>query len=207
MGFDLYGLNPTENTEGPPILSKFKDNDGWNNWEEMTKKDKDAYFKADSTHQEENPGIYFRANVWWWRPIWIFVCYSCDFLSAKDCEKGDHNGGETISKTKSLRIASRLRKLDRTGVIDAWVNEYMKEYEKAKKHNKTVQKQLDKLQNEVKDKFGNDIVPSEYPEPYKTQWDTIYHEGMNWNASYPTSKDIIMRFASFCEQSGGFEIC
>ena len=40
MGFDLYGLNPTENTEGPPILSKFKDNDGWNNWEEMTKKDK-----------------------------------------------------------------------------------------------------------------------------------------------------------------------
>ena len=206
MGFDLYGLNPTENTERPPILSKFKDNDGWNNWKKMTEEDKDAYCKADTAHQEENPGIYFRANVWWWRPIWVFVCYSCDFLSAKDCDKGGHNGGETISKTKSLRIASRLRKLDKTGVIDAWVDEYMKKYEKAEKYNKTVQKRLDYLQDVVKVKFGDSIVPSDYPEPYKTQWNDIYDE-KSWSSSYPTSKDVIMQFADFCEQSGGFEIC
>ena len=82
----------------------------------------------------------------------------------------------------------------------------MKKYEKAEKYNKTVQKQLDKLQDEVKDKFGDSIVPSDYPEPYKTQSNAIYDE-KSWSSSYPTSKDVIMQFADFCEQSGGFEIC
>ena len=199
MGYDLYGLNPSNpnNAVRPEHLDWGK---------EYTEQEKKKYFKAVDKYETEVVGSYFRANVWWWRPIWTFVCYSCDFLSAKDCDKGGHNGGETISKTKSLRIASRLRKLDRTGVIDAWVDEYMTGYKKAKKDNEKVQKKIDKLQDKVKNKLGDSIVPADYPEPYKTKWNNLYSE-RSWSSSYPTNKDIIMQFADFCEQSGGFEIC
>ena len=207
MGYDLYGLNPIENTEEPPILSKFKDNDGWNNWEKMTEKDKDAYCKADTAHQEENPGIYFRANVWFWRPLWSFVCGAChDILSEKDMNAGCFNSGERVSKTKSVRVASRLRKLDKGGVIQTWEDEMMKHYNKANKHNKNVQKVLDAITKNCKEDHGDDVVPMDYPEPYKTQWNEAYDQ-RDWGANYPPSREFIMEFAKFAEQSGGFEIC
>jgi len=146
MGYDLNGLNPQINIPAPDILSKFHDKDGWNEWDKMNKTDKTIYFEADDKYRTANPGVYFRANVWFWRPIWTFVCYSCDFLTIKDCDKGGHNGGEVISKTKSKKIASRLRRLDRAGVVKIWVDKYMEEYYRSEKHNKKIQKKLNKTQ-------------------------------------------------------------
>ena len=70
-------------------------------------------------------GDYFRANVWYWRPLWAFICDSCsNILTLKDMERGCNNNGHTISKTKSKRIANRLRKFLKEGDVDAYESYY-----------------------------------------------------------------------------------
>ena len=84
MGFDVYGLSPKVNTEKPESVSKYEDEDGWVKWQSMDRKDIEEYFQADQKYKSENPGIYFRSNVWWWRRIWQFTCLTCDDILNED---------------------------------------------------------------------------------------------------------------------------
>ena len=191
MGFDLYGLNPASNDK-PDVPDFINDEDGAK-----------AYF----AWQDKTEGAYFRANVWYWRPIWAFVCGASDgIFTDKDRDYGNSNSGHRISMTKSKRIAARLRKLDKGGVIQSWEDEMMEHYNKAKKHNENVQKTLDAITKNCKKEHGDDIVPADYPEPYNTQWNEAYNQ-RDWGSSYPPSRKYIMEFANFAEHSGGFEIC
>jgi len=53
---------------------------------------------------------YFRANVWYWRPIWGFVEYICkDTLDDFEKQAGYHNDGDTISKEKAEMIGDKLK--------------------------------------------------------------------------------------------------
>jgi len=73
---------------------------------------------------------YFRNNIWWWHPLWKFIVLYCNnILSDKDIRSGNYNDGHIISKTKSKRIASRLRRLLKEGVVDAYASQYKKENE------------------------------------------------------------------------------
>tara|TARA_R100001594_G_scaffold123799_1_gene160407 strand:- start:33175 stop:33786 length:612 start_codon:yes stop_codon:yes gene_type:complete len=203
MGYDVYGLNPKQNTEVPTLVSEFHTV----NWEDTTQEQRDEYFKLKGEWEKANPGEYFRANVWYWRPVWNFVCAACDnFLSDKDLDAGCSNSGDRISKTKAKRIASRLRSLDKQGIIQTWEDEMMIPYNKAKEKNKYVDKQLEIFQENMKAKYHDNITPSEYSEKDKKKWDNIYYQ-RDWASSYPPSRDLIMEFAAFCEESGGFEIC
>ena len=104
MGFDLSGMNPNL-TRPEPELPPFT---------ERT----DADWKKFSDWQEDNCGVYFRNNVWWWRPLWSFVSGMCaDILTEKDIESGSYNDGHGISKTKANRIAKRLFKLIKLSLI------------------------------------------------------------------------------------------
>ena len=95
MGFDLSGMNPNL-TRQEPELPPFP---------ERTDKDWEKYHDW----QEENSGVYFRNNVWWWRPLWNFVSSVCeDILTEKDIESGSYNDGHKISKTKAGKMAKRL---------------------------------------------------------------------------------------------------
>ena len=157
--------------------------------------------------QKDDVGDYFRANVWFWRPIWSFVCGSCDnILTERDIEAGSYNDGHKISKTKSKRIASKLRSLDKGGVIQVWEDDMNVFIEKSRKHNEKVKVKMDKITKACHKKHGNGLVPIDYPEPYKTQWNNAQREE-EWGSHYPASRDEIIRFAEFCEYSGGFEIC
>ena len=117
MGFDLSGMNP--NLSSPePELPQFKDRTGddWGTYQKW---------------QEENCGVYFRNNVWWWRPLWNFVCRSCDhILTDKDMERGSYNDGHKISKTKANRIAKKLFKLIETDQVKAYESMYKREQSK-----------------------------------------------------------------------------
>ena len=207
MGFDIYGINPKMNEIPPAVLSKFHDENGFNNWAEMTTEDKEIYYEADGLNKELNPGEYFRANVWFWRPIWNFVCASCDdFLSNKDMDAGCSNSGDRICKTKANRIASRLRSLDKQGIIQTWEDEMMIHYNEAKLKNKEIDKELNVFQDKMRMKYGDDVVPAGYNDSDKDTWDRIYHK-RDWASSYPPSRDSIMKFGIFCGESGGFEIC
>jgi hypothetical protein len=205
MGYDVYGINPKQNQIEPAILSKFNE-DGWAQFDKMNDADKKEYFKAKDQHKKDNPGEYFRANVWFWRPIWNFVCMTCDFLSDEDRDAGCSNSGDKICKTKSLKIASRLRRLDKNGFVQEWEDEMMIIFEKAKKHNKKIHAELKVHGDKMNLKYGANTPPRDYDKLDYDTWSEIYAKE-DWASSYPPSRDYIMEFSEFCEQSGGFEIC
>ena len=67
MGMDVYGLNPQLKSEKPEI-----------DFSNATEEQRTEYFEAMDTFEQQNPGFYFRNNVWWWRPLWDYVCTVCD---------------------------------------------------------------------------------------------------------------------------------
>ena len=129
MGFDLHGMNPDAN-EPQPIWSKgdpFVADGDATIVNPQIKEEYDDFCKSKWEWQEANDGAYFRNNVWWWRPLWNFVCSICDdILTEKDMEKGGWNDGHKISKTKSKKIASRIR----SHIKDGQVKEYESYYTK-----------------------------------------------------------------------------
>ena len=113
MGFDLSGMNPNMSSPEPKLPP----------FTERT----DKHWAAYREWQEENCGVYFRNNVWWWRPLWHFVSAVCgSILTEKDIESGSYNDGHKICKTKANRIASRLFKLIRKGDVKAYESAYRK---------------------------------------------------------------------------------
>lgn len=60
MGMDIYGLNPILKS----IKPKFPDN-----YEELSDKQQRAYWDEKDEFIRINPGYYFSASMWGWRPI------------------------------------------------------------------------------------------------------------------------------------------
>lgn len=60
MGMDVYGINPVVVGVEP----KFPEN-----FDTLSDAAKEAYWEAVDEYQDANPGVYFRANVWSWRPL------------------------------------------------------------------------------------------------------------------------------------------
>ena len=95
MGFDLSGVNPKMNSKEPS---------------------EDCYYSEYSLWLSENPGVYFRNNVWWWRPLWTYVVVICeDILSDKDINSGSYNGGHILSANKCKKMATLLQKSIKDG--------------------------------------------------------------------------------------------
>ena len=200
MGFDLHGLKPQENTKKPEILIKHQS--GWLIEDEAIQKE---WYNAYEKWENENPGVYFRNNVWWWRPLWMYVCSSCqDILTEKDMTKGTYNDGHKISKTKSKKIAARLRKLIKDLDVKIYAAHYEEKRQETVDYNKKIEVLIDVLKERVKEQHG-DIVPRDYPEPHKTDWDNLQAK-KKWEGNYPFDEKNVKEFAEFCEQSGGFTI-
>ena len=110
MGFDLSGLSPNiarPQPKLPPMTDRT--NKHWEEYHEW---------------QDENCGVYFRNNVWWWRPLWTFVVSTCDnILTDKDIEQGTWNNGHKISKTKATKIAKKLFRLIKNGDVKTYESE------------------------------------------------------------------------------------
>ena len=129
MGFDLHGMNPDASepqpvwTKGDPFIA---DGDA-TIVNPQIKEEYDDFCKSKWEWQEANDGAYFRNNVWWWRPLWSFICSTCDdILTEKDMEKGAWNDGHKISKTKAKKIAARPRQSLKDGQVKDYESYYTK---------------------------------------------------------------------------------
>ena len=136
MGFDLSGLNPKMNVklDDTSIYGMIESIQDWKQrWEmqdQLSKEDRTKYWEQMEKHHDDNPGIYFRNNVWWWRPLWQFVCEHCDdILTEKEMTSGSYNDGRKINEKKSIDISDRLMDLIEDGTVD----KYSKEYEEQRK--------------------------------------------------------------------------
>ena len=111
MGFDIHGKNPSTKEEEPilPTLPSGREGGAW------TEQDRENY----NLHSdwESRSGVYFRNNVWYWRPLWELLSDEDDILSEKDIEGGNYNNGHFISKAKCIKLAKRLRELDTEGTL------------------------------------------------------------------------------------------
>ena len=187
MGFDLRGLKP--NNEVKP------DEPNWlaeGNWAE---KEREAYF----SWQQNTPGAYFRNNVWYWRPLWNFVCEVCnDILTEKDMEKGMENSGHVISKTKAKKIASRLRKMDKD------LEDHQIGHERHMSNLKDVECDICYGTGRRNDDIG---VSARNADPdYTCNGCDGKGTRRPFAASYPFDADNVREFGKFCSDSGGFDI-
>jgi len=89
MGVDIYGISPKLNSEEPVRIDHMT----------ATEEQRDAYYVAMENFQEENPGYYFRANWWSWRPIHLIADLAIKVadlpLSTKGWGSNDGDGLKT----------------------------------------------------------------------------------------------------------------
>jgi N-acetyl-gamma-glutamylphosphate reductase len=156
-------------------------------------------------------GDYFRANVWYWRPIWSFVCEVCsDILTEEDFKRGQYNDNHLIEEDRAKDIAKRLReKMD-------LAREKQKQYETEAPNKEKFNKMLEDAGNFIFEKISKPKsklincpgdMQTHDPENYE-RWKTLMHSGNIQfdEMSYPINAKVIEEFAEFAEHSGGFRI-
>ena len=75
-------------------------------------------------------GNYFRNNVWWWRPLWRYVCEQFpDILNERDEEGGCYNDGHAISERKAMRIGIGLTAKLESGEVEEYAKRFAQERE------------------------------------------------------------------------------
>ena len=199
MGFDVYGLNPTikEGSVEPTI-----------DWEaKPTEEEKKAYFEAKEKYEEENPGEYFRNNIWWWRQLAHYVYEFTGEIAEKDYDEWHMNSGHKVDEDRAIRIATSLDALIKKGHTAEKEKEVKEAMKVASVHNAKVEKKMEALKQEVIKLTGKDnLAPADYPEVQAKKWDKLYKK-RSWEDSYPFSVENVKAFSNFCRQSGGFEIC
>ena len=155
---------------------------------------------------KNDKGEYFRNNVWWWRRLADFVIHKTKVVSAEHQESWHYNDHHVVTKEEAEQIAKQLRHLISTGEVRAFEEEVKHNMVKAEQHNKRVEKLRKQLHDRVCKEVGDsDIVPRDYPEPYKTKWDKLW-EFQDRNANYPFTQKNVEEFIEFCENSNGFTI-
>ena len=209
MGFDLYG-------ENPKLVKGFSDkkSERYEELASMSYSDRekqgfnDEYWELQSEWENNNPGNYFRNNVWWWRPLWTFTCDHCaDFLTEDDMNGGCYNDSYIITEDKAVAIAERLYEALKEPETQEYLDNHMKVMEKAKKHNEMIEQEKKAL-DEIAVAITGDknVAPIDYPKDLKKKFDELMKK-RDWASSYPINRENIENFARFAEQSGGFSIC
>ena len=130
-----------------------------------------------------------------------YVRSSNDILTENDMERGSYNDGHRISKTKANRIASRLRNLDKNGSIMKYESEYKEYLRSLPREDCNICEGTGVREDEI------GMEAREKDEEYKCNGCLGKGKRDNFGTHYPFESEEVMRFAEFCEQSGGFEIC
>ena len=129
MGFDLHGMNP--------VVRKGKDPKSPDNLWDLPEKKREKYFEKKWAFEDNNPGVYFRNNCWWWRSLWDYTYNECDdILTEKDWESGHYNDGHEISEKKAVAIGKRLNEQIESGRAEAYVKSHEQERKEAEEGNK-----------------------------------------------------------------------
>jgi hypothetical protein len=139
-------------------------------------------------------GEYFRNNVWWWRPLWSYVCRVCeDLLTNTDCREGDWNNGHNISETKAEEIAQRLGVL----VTNGDTQRYSLHYSRALRRLPDEECEFCKGTGRRNDNY------------VKGMCNACQGKGKlrPFAANYPFRVANVRKFIEFCGNSGGFRIC
>ena len=202
MGVDCYGLNPVikEGSSEPK--------DEWENLK--TEKEKLAYHEAREKYLQENKGVYFRNNWWYWRPMWDFVNEKCnDLIDEELYDKGHGNDGE-VDQELAIDISKRILTKEVLDEAKRKQEEYDKDAKPKQEFNELLSKAgLLYFDEIIKPMYPDKIVPADLEkldkDAYK-KWEALMFDLQYRETSYPFSWENVKEFGEFCAQSGGFEI-
>jgi len=202
MGVDCYGLNPVikEGSSEPK--------DEWENLK--TEKEKLAYHEAREKYLQENKGVYFRNNWWYWRPMWDFVNEKCnDLIDEELYDKGHGNDGE-VDQELAIDISKRILSKEVLDEAKRKQEEYDKDAKPKQEFNELLSKAGHLYFDEIiKPMYPDKIVPADLEkldkDAYK-KWEALMFDLQYRETSYPFSWENVKEFGEFCAQSGGFEI-
>ena len=200
MGMDVYGVNPTirVTTKRPERPKDF---------DKASRNVIDKYFKEETEFEDKNPGVYFRNNCWWWRPLADFMIAHCDWLTQEQQARLHDNSGFEFSQHEAGTIADTLQKKVDDGTAAEREEINKRERAVAEEWNKGINAQQEELEKEVKKETGDaKLVPYDYPEPFKKKWDDL-QKSEDRRASYPFVEANVKRFIAFLRECGGFRVC
>ena len=201
MGMDIYGVNPKikEDTT-PPERPKDLHNGAS---DEVVRK----YFKQQQAYEDKNPGVYFRNNVQWWRPLANFISEKCDWLTQEQKERLHDNSGFEFSEHEAVTIADTLQKMVDDGTAAEREEVNKREMEVAEAWNKGLEKKQDELGEQAKKETGDaKVVPRDYPADIYSKWNALQKQH-NYSANYPFREANVKEFICFLRECGGFQIC
>jgi len=200
MGMDIYGLNPRvkENSKKPNQIDLSN----------TTRQEADNYFEEVQKFQDENKGVYFRNNIWWWRPLAnLIIELNKSWLSEKQKENMHNNSGQKYNARVAELIKKSLEQAVEEGLTKQLEKEWKVKAKQAEKWNKGIDKEMDKLkQDAILITKNKNIAPINYPENIKLKWDKLWHS-RDLASSYPFSEKNVKEFIDFLNECGGFEIC
>ena len=142
----------------------------------------------------EEIGEYFRNSVWWWKPLWQYICQiAANVLTEKDKEMGWFNDGHLIDKQKAEQIAALLHEEIKSDRAEMYVVKYMDTLKALPKETCDICK-------------GTGTRNDQY---VQGTCNACHGEGKRtaWASHYPINLENIADFAEFCAASGGFTIC
>ena len=196
MGMDIHGLNPKQNKKLSdfPVYEKFYNMDFKDKWEELDadEKLKEQYHKEWDNWEASNPGVYFRNNCWWWRPLWDYCFIIADDIISKEVfESGHNNSGAGLNDKDAKLLGNRLME----HIADGRTINYQANYEQ--------------YLNDIPDDDCGVCNGNNRGNTKKKDCNRCNGTGKtkSFNKSYPFDVENVEEFAKFCLESGGFEIC
>ena len=198
MGMDITGKNPKLRSEKPADI------DWWNS----TEIERDAYMEAKNKFEAENPGVYFRANLWSWRPIAEVINYCNDVMGLNLSETFLHgmhfnSGAGLETQEKCDKLADAIDAMI-IGKFDSWkyigVNYKMYARKVVSPEGKIFEENLynnPELIQELEQYLGDDIFVKDGEFEYN---------GINYMTSHATELGDLEDFVAFLRECGGFEI-
>jgi len=200
MGMDVYGVNPT-------IRLDTKKPERPEDFDKASRNVIDKYFKEETEYENKNPGVYFRNNCWWWRPLADFMITYCDWLTEEQKEHLHDNSGFEFSHHEAGTIADTLQKKVDDGTAKAREEVNKREMAVADEWNKGINAQQDEVEKEAIKETGNaKLVPYDYPKHFKKKWDDL-QEQTDRKAHYPFKEANVKEFICFLRECGGFQVC
>ena len=149
-------------------------------------------FDLNGQEPKTKNGEYFRNNVWWWRPLWIYIQH-LKLVNNEQAEQGSYNNGYVIRKDQALKIGARLKHEVSQGNTQKYADGYKAELDAMPKEKCELCHGTGTRNDKVVQGKCNGCNGEGVKDP--------------WAKSYPFSVENVEEFATFCIESGGFDIC
>ena len=196
MGMDISGINPTITGEEPVFPDNFR---------ELSDKARAFYWEIKNDWDEANPGVYFRANVWSWRPIHMAICCANEMY---DLEMSDdlldgisHNSGYGLKDQEHCdKLANALNDMIE-GMKESNIERFGFNMGMWNCKEDTFLKLTKKEEDSLNIEFPRGQLITDFPIKLGTR-----KKSLEIYPSHITSVEHVEEFIQFLKHCGGFEV-